>query len=158
VEAKHIFFSLHASLYQALIDILADLTDTQLEYCAHQIDARSIRDVALHAYRPLLAVACVLTGDGWPDRPELPTTKDDLLQLLYTMKGHIDACISRITPELLEQSISLPWKQQQQGLDALIEGCTHGFFHVGTIQGIRAFGGFSTPEEDPKPPRGSKQN
>lgn len=146
----------HERLYQDLINILADLTDIQLEYAAPQIDNRCMRDVAIHAYRPVLAVACVLADDEWPVRPILPTATDELLQLLHCMRLSIDDRLARLAAPALEQTISLPWQQQQRGLDAMIDCLTHGLLHVGAIQGIRAFGGFPTPAENSVPPGGNR--
>ena len=152
--AKTILSYLHSDLYHSLITILTDLTDQQLEYQAPQIDTRSIRDVAIHAYRPVFAIACVLAEEGWPARPQLPVTKYELFDLFKTTHTHIDECIIRIPLDKLDETISLPWNQQQSGLEALIGSFMHGMQHIGAIQGIRAFGGFPTPPEDPKPDRG----
>ena len=85
----------------------------------------------------------------------LPTTKDELLQLLQPMRFSIDECFSRLASPTFEQPISLPWNEQQSGLDAFIDCLAHGLLHVGALQGIRAVGGFPTPAEAPKPPRGN---
>ncbi len=154
MEAQTTLAIFHAHLYQDLVNMLADLTEGQLEYSAPQIDSRCIRDVAIHAYRPLLAVACVLTGEEWPARPQIPATKDELFQLLHTMRLSIDERIASLTPAMLERTINLPWHQQQNGLESIIESLAHGSLHTGALQGIRAIGGFPTPAEDPKPPRG----
>lgn len=74
--------SLHSYLYQNLVNVLIDLTDEQLAYSAPLIDQRHLREVALHAYRPLLAVACVACGEEWPHRAPLPATKEAFLDLL----------------------------------------------------------------------------
>jgi hypothetical protein len=154
METKTILSYLHSQLYDDLIAILTDLTDQQLEYKAPQIDTRSIRDVAIHAYRPVFAIACVLAGEEWPVRPQLPVTKYELFDLFQTMRTHIDECIIRIPFDKLDEIISLPWNQQQSRLEALAGSFMHGMQHIGAVQGIRAFGGFSTPPEDPKPARG----
>jgi hypothetical protein len=154
LEAKTILSYLHSDLYHSLITILTDLTDQQLEYKAPQIDTRSIRDVAIHAYRPVLATACVLAGEEWPARPQLPVTKNELFDLFQSMRTHIDECIIHIPFDKLDEIIPLPWNQQQSGLEALVGSFMHGIQHIGAIQGIRAFGEFPTPPEDPKPARG----
>jgi hypothetical protein len=153
MDAKNSVSYSHLQLYRSLIDILSDLTDQQLAYSTPQIDTRPIRDIAIHAYRPVLAIVCVLAGEDWPARPQSPTTKAELFTLLQAMHTHIHACIICISPTQLEQGISLPWKQQQNGLEALIDSFMHGMLHIGAIQGIRACGGFPTPPEEPKPAR-----
>jgi hypothetical protein len=154
MEAKTILSYLHSQLYDSLIAILTDLTDQQLEYHAPQIDTRSIRDVAIHAYRPVFAIACVLAREKWPVRPQLPVTKNELFNLLQTMHTQTDAYLIRIPLDTLDEAIPLPWNQNQSGLEALVGSFMHGIQHIGAIQGIRAFGGFPTPPEDPKPARG----
>ncbi len=158
MNGKQAFTIFHEHLYQSLINILTDLTDIQLAYSAPQIDTRSICDVAIHSYRPVLAVVYVLSDANWPPRPDLPMTKDQLFHLLDTMHEHIMAAIFDMTEDELERDISLPWKLQQSGIEALVECCAHGLLHIGTIQGIRASGGFPTPVEEPMPRRGSEQN
>lgn len=145
--------SLHSYLYQNLVNVLIDLTDEQLAYSAPLIDQRPLREVALHAYRPLLAVACVACGEEWPPRTPLPATKDAFLDLLQTMQTQIDALISHLPSDAAERTISLPWDAQQNMVDALNQSMGHGLLHVGCIYGIRAFGGFPLPPEEPKPPR-----
>lgn len=141
-------------MYDSLIAILTDLTNQQLEYQAPQIDTRSIRDVAIHAYRPVFAIVCVLGGEKWPARPQLPVTKNELFDLIQAMHTQIDECIIHIPLDKLDETISLPWNQNKSGLEALAGSFMHGMQHVGAIQGIRAFAGFPTPPEDPKPDRG----
>ena len=154
METKTILSYLHSQLYDSLITILTDLMDQQLEYNASQIDTRSISDVALHAYRPVFAIACVLAGEEWPVRPQLPVAKNELFDLFQTMRTHIDECIIHIPFAKLDEIISLPWNQQQSGLEAFVGSFMHGMQHIGAIQGIRAFGEFPMPPEDPKPARG----
>jgi hypothetical protein len=47
----------------------------------------------------------------------------------------------------LAATISLSWNEQSIALAALIESFAHGFLHIGTLQGIRAIGGFPTSIE-----------
>ena len=152
MEVKPILSYLHSQLYEGLIVILTDLTDQQLEYQAPDIDTRSIRDVAMHAYRPVLAIACVLAGEEWPVRPHVPDSKDELFALLQTMHTHIDECLMRIPIGKLEETISLPWDQSKSGLEALAGSFMHGMQHVGAIQGIRACGGFPLLRKIPSQP------
>jgi len=154
MDMKAQLVSLHSYLYQNLVHVLIDLSDEQLAYRAPLIDQRPLREVALHAYRPLLAVACVACGEEWPPRAPLPTTKEALLDLLQTMQTQIDGLIDRLPSDTLKRTISLPWDAQQNTVDALNQTIGHGLLHVGSIYGIRAFGGFPLPTEEPKPPRG----
>ncbi len=87
-------------------------------------------------------------------RAPLPTTKEALLDLLQTMQTQIDGLIDRLPSDTLKRTISLPWDAQQNTVDALNQTIGHGLLHVGSIYGIRAFGGFPLPTEEPKPPRG----
>src|SRR6266852_2068587 len=136
MDMKAQLVSLHSYLYQNLVHVLIDLSDEQLAYRAPLIDQRPLREVALHAYRPL------------------PTTKEALLDLLQTMQTQIDGLIDRLPSDTLKRTISLPWDAQQNTVDALNQTIGHGLLHVGSIYGIRAFGGFPLPTEEPKPLRG----
>ncbi|QBD79427.1 DinB family protein [Ktedonosporobacter rubrisoli] len=154
MDIKTQLTSFHAYLYHHLVNVLIDLTDEQLAYTAPLIDERPLREVALHAYRPLLAVACVACGQEWPPRVSVPTTKEAFLDLLQTMRTHIDALIDRLPSDALELTISLPWQAQQNMIDAFNQNIGHGMFHIGSISGIRASGGFPLPAEESKPQRG----
>jgi hypothetical protein len=148
--------SFHSFLYQNLVQVLIDLSDEQLAYSAPLIDERPLREVALHAYRPVLAVVCVAAGENWPPRVPIPTTKEGFLDLLQTMHTQIAALINQLPNDAVEQTISLPWDEQQNMVDAFNQNIGHGMLHVGTIYGIRASGGFPLPAEGPMPPRGKE--
>ncbi len=153
MDTKTQLASLHSYLNQHLVNVLIDLSDEQLAYRAPFIDQRSLREVALHAYRPVLAVACVACSEAWPPRTPLPTTKEALLDLLQTMQAQIAERIDGLSSDALERTLHLPWNTQQNTVDALNQSIGHGLLHIGSIYGIRAFGGFPLPTEDPKPPR-----
>jgi hypothetical protein len=158
METRTYLQSFHTYLYTNLIAILTDLTDEQIAYSAPQIDTRNIRDVAIHAYRPVLAVACLIAGREWPNRPQLPENVEDLLILLQAMHTQITNLLTvDITSKMLERTISLPWNKEQDAAAALIESIGHGLLHIGNIQGIRAIGGFPTPAEEAKSPVGNLQ-
>lgn len=154
MDIKTQLASFHAYLYHHLVNVLTDLSDEQLAYAAPLIDERPLREVALHAYRPLLAVACVACGEEWPPRVSVPTTKEGFLDLLQTMRTRIDALIERLPSDAVERTISLPWQAQQNMIDAFNQNIGHGMFHIGSIAGIRAWGGFPLPAEESKPQRG----
>ena len=135
----------HASLMR----VLSDMTDDQMLWCAVAVDARSIRDVAIHAYRALLAATTVVAEVAWPSKPVLPPTVPDLLSLLDAMHAQIDELLMHVPDDAWETTVTLPWAQQIGSLEALTGCLAHGFVHVGAIQGIRAIGGFPTPPEDP---------
>src|SRR6266852_5320429 len=128
MDMKAQLVSLHSYLYQNLVHVLIDLSDEQLAYRAPLIDQRPLREVALHAYRPLLAVACVACGEEWPPRVSVPTTKEEFLGLLQTMRTRIDALIERLPSDALERTISLPWQVQQNMIDAFNQNIGHGMF------------------------------
>ncbi|GCE46452.1 broad specificity phosphatase PhoE [Thermosporothrix hazakensis] len=144
----------NAYLYQQVRAVVTGLTDEQLAYSAPAIDLRPLREVAIHAYRPVLVVACVATGKEWPPRLPQPRTADELFAQLATMHQQIEACLTGLTPEDWQRTITLPWNPSISVYEALIESIGHGLVHVGCMQGIRAFGGFPTPPEEPKPQRG----
>lgn len=154
MDMKAQLVSLHSYLYQNLVNVLIDLSDEQLAYTAPLIDQRPLREVALHAYRPLLVVACVACAQEWPPRVSIPATKEAFLDLLQSMQMQIDALIDHLPSDAWERAISLPWNAQQNIIEALNQSIGHGLLHVGSIYGIRAWGGFPLPPEDPKPPRG----
>lgn len=154
MDVKTRLASFHSYLYDNLVYVLVDLSDEQLAYRVPLIDERPLREVALHAYRPVLATACVACGEPWPSRVPVPTTKDAFLDLLQTMRTQIDALIDRLPSNALERTITLPWDENQNMIDAFQQNIGHGMLHVGQIYGIRACGGFPPPTEEPKPQRG----
>jgi hypothetical protein len=148
IHMRAVLLNLNDQLYRALFTVLTPITDEQMLYTAPALDRRPIRDVAIHAYRPVLAVACMVSGQPWPTRPLVPRTVDELLTLLESMHIHIEVLFEQLHDEALVQSISLPWVEQISGLEALLDSLGHGLQHVGALQGLRALGGFPVPPED----------
>jgi hypothetical protein len=153
MDAKKQLISFHAYLYNHLVNALIDLSDEQLACSAPLIDERPLHEVALHAYRPLLAAACVACDQEWPSRTPIPITKEGFLDLLQTMRTRIDALIDHLPSDALTRTISLPWDTQQNMIDAFNQTIGHGLLHIGSIYGIRACGGFPLPVEQAKPSR-----
>ena len=148
IHAKAVLLTLNEQLYRALFAVLTPFSDTQILYVALSIDRRTLRDVAIHAYRPVLAVACVASDHPWPPRPQTPRSVDELLTLLESMHIQIEDLFAQLHDEMLVRRISLPWVEGINCLEALLESLAHGLQHVGTLQGIRALGGFPVPLED----------
>ncbi len=134
-------------LLAALEEALADLCDKHIHYHAPLLDERSIRDVAIHAYRPVLAAVAVVADQPWPPRPLLPTSLRDLQTLLRSMHIQIDAWLTQLPHHLLVQPVTLRWGAYATGAEAITGSLTHGFVHTGAIRGIRAIGGFPCPPE-----------
>lgn len=149
IHTRAILLNLNDQLYRALFSVLTPISDEQILYTAPTIDRRCIRDVAIHAYRPVLAVACVATNQPWPSRPQVPRGVDELLTLLESMHIQIEDLFEELHDDLLVRPITLPWAEQINCLEALLESLAHGLQHVGALQGMRALGGFPTaPEEE----------
>jgi len=131
-----------------LRDMLADLSDEQINYNAPAIDGRSIADIAVHAYCSILIFTNAIAGKGWPEMPAVPTTLADLLTLLDSTHDQLEQFIAALPEGALEQSYKMPWGQEMQGLEAFAGALGHSFVHIGNIQGVRAIGGFPTPPEN----------
>ncbi len=144
---KSILRSMNKALKMELQKVIHDLTDTEIGYSAPSIDERSICDVAIHAHRPLLAVASVITGREWPARPPRPKDCVALGVLLGEMAEQIDEWLVESDDRVLSKPVTLRWGDFPTGTEAMINSLTHGFVHVGAIRGIRALGGFPTPPE-----------
>ena len=142
IHTRAILLNLNDQLYRALFAVLTPISDEQILYIAPTIDRRCIRDVAIHAYRPILAVACVATNQLWPSRPQVPRSADELLTLLESMHIQIEDLFEDLHDDLLVRPITLPWIEQINCLEALLESLGHGLQHVGALQGMRAMGGF----------------
>jgi hypothetical protein len=156
VDAHTVLDTLDRELMDALGFALADLTDEQIAFIAPAIDHRSIRDVAVHAYRTVLVVAATVAGQPYPPRDPLPETAAGLADLLTSMQRRIAAWRAATTGEMLAAPLRMPWGYARPtGMAALINTYAHGLVHTGTILGIRAAGGFPTPPEEPKPNRGA---
>lgn len=111
------------------------------------IDARCLRDVAIHAQRPVLAAAAVVAGYEWPPRPVLPETCAELHMLVDEMTAQIDLWLRETPDARLLGEVTLRWGTFPTGTEALINSLAHGLVHVGAIRGIRALGGFPLPPE-----------
>lgn len=135
-------------LNTALRHVIEDLTDEQLLYRASPIDERPLEEVALHAYESLLGFAATVSGRPWPEAAVVPGKAADLIPQLNEMSLMVDEILAALPDGALEQEYTLPWGQQIKGLDALADGLSHGFVHVGNIMGIRAIGGFSVPRQN----------
>jgi len=138
---------MNQELKAALNSALIDISNEQIQYSASPLDARSIRDVVIHAYRPVLAVVCTAAGEEWPPRPALPETVEQLLALLETMYQSVDDLLAGLDHAKLAKILSLPWSQQMSGLEAINNCLAHGLVHAGVLQGIRACGGFPVHAE-----------
>jgi hypothetical protein len=148
IHTRAVLLTLNDQLYRALFAVLTPITDEQILYIAPSIDRRCIRDVAIHAYRPVLAVACVAANHSWPARPLLSRSVDELFTLLESMHIQIEDLFEELHDEMLARPISLPWVERINCLEALLESLGHGLQHVGALQGIRALGGFPVRLED----------
>jgi hypothetical protein len=148
IHTRAVLLTLNDQLYRALFAVLTPITDEQIRFVAPTIDRRSIRDVAIHTYRPVLAVACVATNHPWPPRPQNPHSVDELLTLLESMHIQIQDLFEELHDEMLARPIALPWVERINCLEALLESLGHGLQHVGALQGIRALGGFPVQLEE----------
>jgi hypothetical protein len=155
MDEHQILATLDRALTAALAAALADLTDEQTAFVAPAIDHRSIRDVAIHAYRPVLVVTATIAGQPYPPRDPLPETAAGLAALLASMAGRIATWRAATTAAMLAAPLHVPWWEQPTGTAAVLNSYAHGLLHTGTILGIRAVGGFPTPPEEPKPDRGA---
>ena len=134
-------------LLAALEAALVDVRDEHIHYSAPVLDERSIRDIAIHTYRPVLAVVAVIADQPWPPRPLLPTSLSDLYALLRSMHTQIDLWLPQLPHPVLLQPVTLPWGFYKTGTEAITGSFAHGFVHTGVILGIRAIGGFPCPPE-----------
>lgn len=139
---------MNAELKAAIGDALDGLIDEQIRFAAPALDSRGIDQVAVHAYRPVLAVACVVAGEDWPERDPDPPDLPGLMRLLEAMYARVDALLTQLPSESLARTISLRWASEIGALEALVNVLAHGFVHVGAIRGIRAIGGFPPPAEE----------
>lgn len=134
-------------LAQELDASLVGLTDRQILYRAPAIDERCIRDIAIHAHRPVLAVATTVAGYPWPSRPILSESVSHLYSLLDEMAEQVEQWLSEASDEAYIQPVDLRWGTYSTGAQALINSLAHGLVHAGAIRGVRAIGGFPTPPE-----------
>ena len=147
MTGKSILIAMNSSLAKELGDVIYDLTDTQINFSAPTIDARSIRDVAIHAHRPVLAATAIITGRQWPACPPWPKTSEALKQLLNEMSQQVNDWIIDADDIVFMKPVELRWGQFKTGDDAMLNSLVHGFIHTGAIRGIRAIGGFPTTPE-----------
>ncbi len=147
MTGKNILIAMNTSLTRELAGVVCDLTDTQLQFSAPTIDARSILDVAIHVHRPVLAATAVITGREWPERPPWPKTSVALTQLLTEMSQQVNDWISEADDTVFTKPVKLRWGHFDTGNGAMLNSLVHGFIHVGAIQGIRGIGGFPTTPE-----------
>jgi len=134
-------------LRRALHAALAGVTDAHMHYRTPVLDERSLCEVAIHAYRPVLAVVAVVVGQPWPPRPALPQTVPELATLLDAMHGRIDQWLAAVPDEVLAQPVTVRWGSYATGIHAIAGSLAHGLVHTGVIRGIRALGGFPCPPD-----------
>lgn len=127
--------------------MIEGLSDEQIGYSAPAIDGRSIAGIAIHAYSGVFMLAHVAAGKARPTIPTEPTTTADLLALLDRMYDEADQALARLPQGALEQTYTMPWGQQMTGIESFTAALAHSLVHIGSIQGIRAIGGFPTPPE-----------
>lgn len=139
-------------LLAALEDALVDLGTEQIDYAAPVLDERTIRDVAIHAYRPVLAVVTVVAGQPWPPKPVLPRSATELHTLLRTMHAQIAGWLEALPAAVLLAPVTVRWGSYPTGTDAIVGSLMHGGVHAGVIRGIRAVGGFPCPPEGSEVP------
>lgn len=147
MDAKVALLALNSRLGADLHRVLLGVDDDRILYSAAAIDARSIVEVAIHAYSSLLGFTSVVAGAGWPSDPQPPASAAELLATLDAIRERVEELIGGLPDGIFETEIVLPWGQSVGALDAIADGLAHGFGHVGAIGGIRAIGGFSTPPE-----------
>lgn len=138
---------MNAELKAAIGDALQGMTDEQILFAAPALDSRDIRQIAIHAYRPVLAVACVVAGEEWPERAPLPTDLPELMRLLEAMYNRVDQLFEQLPVGSLSRTVNLRWASDVGALEALVNVLAHGFVHAGTVRGARAIGGFPAPAE-----------
>lgn len=145
MSTRAVLLTTEQYLVKELQEALAALEEANLHYCAPAIDERPVREVAIHAIRPVLAAMAIVAGQEWPPRPALPETVDELQALLTAMDQQIAAWLQATAEEILLQPVALRWGHFDTGADALVNALAHGFVHIGAIRGIRAIGGFPAP-------------
>lgn len=134
-------------LKMSLDRVIEDLTNDQLEYIAPTIDERPIAEVAVHAYESLHGFTLCAAGQSWPEPQNIPITVAGLLLRFNEVHELVDQTLASLPEGSLEQTFTLPWGLEIAAFEAIADGLAHGLIHVGTIEGIRAIGGFPTPPE-----------
>jgi hypothetical protein len=146
-DERNVLGAANAQLLAALEVSLAGVRDDQILFVAPALDERPLRDVVIHAYRPVLAAAAVIAGHPWPPRPDPPRSIAELQSLLADMASQINQWLAEIPTQAFTQSITLRWGKYETGIEAIVESIAHGLVHAGVIYGIRAAGGFPVPPE-----------
>ena len=154
MDTKTFVIATNGRLKWWLHHTLGDLSPEQLHYRTPLIDDRPIAEVAMHATIILLGNALVAAGrhwsledyplDGWPPGLAQPDSAAALVTMLDALLAQVDELVSRLSDDDLDKDVTFPWGQQQAA-DALSAGLVHALTHAGSIQGIRALGGFPVP-------------
>lgn len=154
MDTKTFVIATNGRLKWWLHHTLGDLSPEQLYYRTPLIDDRPIAEVAMHATIILLGNALVAAGrhwsledyplDGWPPTLAQPDSAAALVTMLDALLAQVDEVVSSLSDDDLDKDVTFPWGQQQAA-DALSTGLVHALTHAGSIQGIRALGGFPVP-------------
>ena len=127
--------------------MIEGLSGEQVHYTAPSLDARPIVDVVVHAYRGAYFMSYALAEKERPETALEPSTAAELLLLLDRMHDAVDQNLAVAVDGALEKLYKMPWGQDVRGSEALVGALAHSIVHAGSIQGIRAIGGFPTPPE-----------